>query len=200
VADPATGPLRICPVVLAGGQSRRMGRDKARLLLPGGETLLQRALGLFAALPALDGVELLPPRVSGPGGIADCGPACGPLGGLWAVSEHLRAAQVPCDGLLVVPVDMPLLQAAQLLSLCRAAQAGAPAACLGRYWLPLWLRLGEFSRAYLGRVAAGRGARSLCALFAALDGRQLPVPAGGWHCNVNRPQEFEQAITLIAAQ
>ncbi|WP_346837346.1 NTP transferase domain-containing protein [Microbulbifer sp. SAOS-129_SWC] len=195
--------LRICPLVLAGGQSRRMGRDKAALQLPGGETLLSRAINLLQSLPTVEGIEWLSPRVSGarPGGIADRGPARGPLSGLWAVSESLREAQVSCDGLLAVPVDMPLLQRTQLLTLCRAARAGASAACFGRYRLPLWLRLDDDGRSYLRRIAAGDGGgdASLGALLAALGGEQLPVPAGDWHCNVNRPEEFARVNARLDA-
>ena len=63
---------RACEVcILAGGRSRRMGRDKARLRL-GGVSLLARLKGLARALR-------LPARVIR----RDAVPRCGPLGGIF---------------------------------------------------------------------------------------------------------------------
>ena len=96
-------------VVLAGGRSRRMGRDKASLTLPDGRTLLDRQLAL---LDALGPTELFVSARSGqtlprPGSAAqrvnDDG-AAGPLGGIVAT---LRVTTAP--RLLVVAVDLPLL-------------------------------------------------------------------------------------------
>ncbi|HYP03315.1 MAG TPA: NTP transferase domain-containing protein, partial [Cyanobium sp.] len=55
MADPGPGedavaPLRAC--LLSGGQSRRMGRDKALLPHPGGGTWLEATLRLLAGLGA----------------------------------------------------------------------------------------------------------------------------------------------------
>jgi len=90
-------------VLIAGGQSRRMGRDK-RFLELGGQTLLQRALsvlqGLFAeVLVAL--AEPLP-QLAGPGYrvVTDLIPDCATLGGLYtglASASHARIFAVGCD-------------------------------------------------------------------------------------------------------
>ncbi len=178
-----------------------MGRDKAQLRLPGGESLLERAHRLLVGLPAPAGFEFLPAQISGAGGIADWGESRGPLSGLHAAAQILEEERPECAALLAVPVDMPLLQPAQLQQLCNAAlRSGARAACFGRYWLPLWLRLDADSRAYLHEVAVGRGDPSVRALFAACGGEQLPVPGGDWHWNVNRPDEFHRVIERIAEQ
>ncbi|WP_308366166.1 MULTISPECIES: NTP transferase domain-containing protein [unclassified Microbulbifer] len=186
--------MKVCPVVLAGGQSRRMGRDKALLQLPGGQTLLQRAQSLLSNLRARN-VEFLPPLVSGnrSGGIADSTVARGPLGGLHSVAEHLRREQIACDALLAIPVDMPLLGAEQLEQLCaEGVGSGERALCFGRCYLPLWLRLDESGRDYLqGAITPGNEA-SIKALIRESGGRQLEMPPGNWHLNVNRPQEFAE--------
>ncbi len=184
--------LRLCPVLLAGGRSRRMGRDKAQLQLPNGQTLLQRAESLLRGLNA-DGLQFLPPLVSGdrPGGIADRVPDSGPLGGIYSVAEYLREEKIPCDALLAIPVDMPLLQARQLRDLCVAgSSSGASAACFGRCYLPLWLRLDGRSRACLRELVRGEGEASVRELLGRLGGRQLEMPPGDWHINVNRAQDF----------
>ena len=177
-----------------------MGRDKAQLRLPGGESLLERAERMLAGLPAPAGLEFLPAQISGAGGVADWGKSRGPLSGLHAVAEMLERERPECAALLAMPVDMPLLQAAQLQLLCNAAlRSGARALCFGRYWLPLWLRLDANSRAHLREAALGRGDPSVRALFAACGGEQLPAPSGDWHWNINRPDEFNRAKERIAA-
>ena len=186
--------MKVCPVVLAGGQSRRMGRDKALLQLPDGRTLLQRAQSLLCSL-RVPGVEFLPPLVSGdrPGGIADSALARGPLGGLHAVAGHIRRENIACDALLVIPVDMPLLGVEQLEKLCAEGTGiEARALCFGRCYLPLWLRLDEFSLEYLQRAITSEKEASVKALIRELGGRQLEIPPGNWHRNVNCPQEFAE--------
>lgn len=99
-------------VVLAGGQSARMGRDKAELALAG-ETLLERQLKLAQAVGA---VELL---ISGRAGknysrfgcpvVADNFPQAGPLAG---IESALQVCRHPL--LLVLAVDMPQMTTAVL--------------------------------------------------------------------------------------
>ncbi|WOX04695.1 molybdenum cofactor guanylyltransferase [Microbulbifer pacificus] len=184
----------VCPVVLAGGLSSRMGRDKALLELPNGRTLLAQAKSLFDALDPPAGVEMLPTLVSGarPGGVPDRVVAAGPLGGLQAIADHLQQSQRGCEALLVVPVDMPLLSPALLRQLCVAGQALEQAVCFGDFYLPCWLPLDQRSGRYLEAAAMGNAVASLRALFGYLGCLQLPVPEGDWHLNVNGPQDFER--------
>lgn len=107
-------------VILAGGASRRMGKNKAELQLMG-KSLLQHqvdklhALGLQdimlsgAECPSLPGVRVIPDEYIGKG----------PLGGLHAC---LRAAQN--SACLVVSVDVPLIPTAALSHLCRTHNGG----------------------------------------------------------------------------
>lgn len=185
---------RVCPVVLAGGQSSRMGRDKALLELTNGRTLLQQAKSLFDDLSPPAGVDMLPTLVSGarPGGVPDRVQTAGPLGGLQAIADHLQQWQPDCDALLVVPVDMPLLSPALLRQLCMAGQTVEQAVCFGDFYLPCWLPLDQRGRRYLEAAAAGNAVASMRALFGYLGCMQLPVPEGNWHLNVNRPQDFER--------
>jgi molybdopterin-guanine dinucleotide biosynthesis protein A len=171
-----------------------MGRDKALLQLPGGQTLLQRAQSLLRSLRAPPGLQFLPPLVSGerPGGIADSAIARGPLGGLHTVSEYLQRENLNCDALLAIPVDMPLLEPQQLEQLCLAGlDSGERPVCFGDFYLPLWLPLSERSRSYLQEVVEEKQPASVRALLNQLGFRQLVAPAGNWNCNINHPQEFE---------
>ncbi|WP_299596114.1 molybdenum cofactor guanylyltransferase [uncultured Microbulbifer sp.] len=188
------GLRRVCPVVLAGGQSSRMGKDKALLKLSNGRTLLEQAKSVFDAMRPPEGVELLPTLVSGarPGGIPDRVPSAGPLGGLQAVARHLDQWELGCDALLVVPVDMPLLSPVLLQQLCAAGQTVEQAVCIGDFYLPCWLPINARSGKYLDAAATGNAIASMRALFGYLGCMQLPVPDGDWHLNVNRPEDFRR--------
>jgi molybdopterin-guanine dinucleotide biosynthesis protein A len=120
-------------VVLAGGRSRRMGRDKALLELAG-ETLAARAARRLAAV--CDEVGLadagrgsVPGFPSLPDG-AGQGPAAGILG---------AAAAYPGRALLVLACDLPDVPAG-LLSLLAAAGASsaAPSGGAADWVVPRW--------------------------------------------------------------
>jgi molybdopterin-guanine dinucleotide biosynthesis protein A len=110
----ATTPDAVLGVVLAGGQSRRMGRDKAALILEG-ETLVERAARRLAqacpeaivaggARPALESLESVP---DGPG----AGPVAGILG---AATAH------PGRSLLVLACDLPAVPVSLLEEIAHA--------------------------------------------------------------------------------
>lgn len=100
-------------VVLAGGQSQRMGRPKAGLQI-GGTTLLGHAVDtlLLCTYPVLvvgrSDHDELPPLALESELIFDSAPDQGPLSGL---VDGLRwhAARKECDVVLVVGCDMPFL-------------------------------------------------------------------------------------------
>lgn len=85
-------------VVLAGGQSSRMGTDKA-LLTWQGNTLLDHARSRLSDA----GCDAVVISRNDSGGIADLYPDCGPLGGMHAVIK----AHPQARGFLFLPVDMP---------------------------------------------------------------------------------------------
>jgi molybdopterin-guanine dinucleotide biosynthesis protein A len=91
--------------VLAGGQSTRMGRDKALLRL-GGQTLLERALALAHRIAPR--VAVLGPRekyaAAGERIIEDEFPGCGPLAGI-----HAALGTSETDLNLILSVDMPFV-------------------------------------------------------------------------------------------
>ena len=110
-------------VLLAGGKSSRMGRDKSALPV-NGEPLWQHQL---AVLRATEPAELF---ISGKsdGPYADCRveiladeiPDCGPLGGIATALRHCTS-----DFLLVLAVDMPAMTAEFLRSLVEDSQRTA---------------------------------------------------------------------------
>jgi molybdenum cofactor guanylyltransferase len=96
---------QISGFILAGGESSRMGRDKARLELGGMPLILRtaRLVESVAGAPAIignpDAHRTLGLRV-----IPDDWPGAGPLGG---IATALRAAPAPWN--LIVATDLPYL-------------------------------------------------------------------------------------------
>ena len=98
---------RIGAVILAGGESRRMGADKAALTLDG-QRFLDRIAGELSGWPerlvSVRSVDIAP-ACPGFASVADWFPGCGPLGGLHAALSACRS-----DYLLAVACDMPLFR------------------------------------------------------------------------------------------
>lgn len=105
------GERNRCALILAGGRSRRMGRDKA--LLPWGrETLLERAVRFWQTSGRVDRVLVaegtpgrLSPLPAGAEPVADRVPGQGPMGGLLAGFEASGA-----ELLYISAVDLPNLR------------------------------------------------------------------------------------------
>ncbi|MGE4367394.1 molybdenum cofactor guanylyltransferase [Thermomonas sp.] len=172
-------------LVLAGGRSSRMGRDKAALVWHG-KSLLRHMIDMLCLAGAARVV------VSGDypeyGGIPDVEHDLGPLGGLASV-----AAVLPDGPLLVVPVDMPMLS---VDALRRLVATGARCACFHGHMLPLRLQLDSRVRDWLATaLRLPQAGRSLHALHAAQGGIQLALPDGAasWLCNLNTPEQWREA-------
>ena len=168
-------------VVLAGGGSRRMGRDKAKLKVQKGTLADLMAEKLHA-------VGCAPVLLSGPGGIADRYPGRGPLAGLHAALGHAAGAAA----LLAVPVDMPGLRPQTLR---RLGQAPGAAAHYAGHTLPLKLAVTDGIRARLDALLRAPDADlSIRAFLAGLDVRVLPadaVPDDDW-INLNTPEHLRR--------
>jgi molybdenum cofactor guanylyltransferase len=97
----------IAAFILAGGQSSRMGRDKAMLEIDG-VTMLDRTIALMRGVrikPAVVGApQVFARAATALGVIEDEWPGAGPLGG---IASALRASQLPWN--LVVACDLPYL-------------------------------------------------------------------------------------------
>ena len=112
-------PIAVSAFVLAGGESSRMGRDKALLVLPTGETLLARALRLAKTAAAT--VKVVAPNahyseIAGVPVVEDVYRGCGPLAGI-----HAALSASSTDLNLVLGVDCPLVTPELLRFLVRIA-------------------------------------------------------------------------------
>ncbi|HZX80427.1 MAG TPA: molybdenum cofactor guanylyltransferase [Lysobacter sp.] len=173
--------LSFTGIVLAGGRSSRMGRDKALLEIDG-RTLLDRAIALLRDAGA---AEVL---VSGdrPGGIPDMIPGLGPVGGIASVLSRVD------DGpFMVMPVDMPALDV-DTLHLLLDATTRAPAAHFERHPLPWAARIDAARRERISELMAESRGPSMRALHAAWGGIELPAPRPALLRNVNAPADWAE--------
>lgn len=126
--------------ILAGGESSRMGRDKALLELEGAPLILRvaRLLETVVGAPTVVGYreEF---RALGLRTIADDAPGAGPLGG---IATALRTAHAPWS--LIVACDLPYLTQA---------------------WLEFLAKRALESRADVVMPMNERGAEPLCAVY-----------------------------------
>jgi len=183
-------------LVLAGGRSQRMQRDKAALEF-GGETQLARAVRLVARYAAQTFVSVRPdqrddaerrrfPQIVDR--LADLGPAAGILAAQEALPDHAW---------LVVAVDLPLLDAATLERLIGARDPAAVATAyrstedglpepLCAIWEPA-------SRAALAAfVAGGKSCPRKFLLNHAARLVELATPDA--LANVNTPSDYAAAL------
>lgn len=188
-------PQRTIGLLLAGGESRRMGTAKA-LLDFRGRPLWQRMRDLLLAA----GCERV--LISGdfprdiPEAIPDATPGIGPLGGIATIANTLHAADNAT--LLVVPVDLPLLDVATLRDLLQHDPQAA-AAHYATHALPARFRFDAAFRTALAACVADPDPRrrSLQALAARLHAEELPL--GDLSVisltNVNTPEEWRRVIS-----
>ena len=198
-------PLRAC--LLSGGESRRMGRDKALLPHPEGGTWLERTLLLLAQLNApitllsrhpdhLALAQQLAARLPAITALAEPPPWEGPL-----LALHRLMQQHPDEQLLLCPVDMPYLTLTALHQLLAAAGDAAAATSPTRLHLA---HDGERLQPLLGLVPSSAPVRNHLAAAVDHGERRLqswlatqtiqPVPLDPRAIrNVNRPEADQPA-------
>lgn len=188
-------------VVLAGGASRRMGRDKAALDL-GGRPLLAWAVDALRA--AFDEVVVVGPAeratlVPNVPVVADAYPGQGPLGGIATALRQLGAGRI-----FVAACDMPFLSPAlarYLAELAPEAAAVVPrtergieplCGCYGRACLPV------------AEDLLARGELAMAGLLAQVGARIVAPEEWGLHditgrslLNVNTVAEWEAARRIF---
>lgn len=184
-------------VVLVGGASRRMGRDKALLRLDG-ETLLARQIRVLrdaGASPVfIAGRHERRYEISGTRFLSDAPGAAGPMAGVVAA-----LTRCPAEHLAVVAIDLPRLRPALLRRLwlrCGRGRGAVPVHA-GRFE-PL-------AAIYPRGIAASFGAAARGGRFSLQDALKLAVARGEMVAqpltadesnelfNTNTPDEFSRA-------
>lgn len=179
-------------LILAGGQSRRMGQDKATLSLDG-KTMLHRAVEFWKkALPeapiyiAAGSPEHFDQLPEGVTPVYDLIPQKGPMGGL-----HTAFHQIPQELIWVSAVDMPLLNldAVALLDQKRCHCEDACVFTLNGRPEPL---LGLYRNTCLPEIEAmlAQDDNRMTALLSRLRTTQIPLKEADWVRNVNTPEDM----------
>lgn len=129
-------------VILCGGRSSRMGRDKALLSVGSGEVMLERVARRVSEVVAADRIvcvggpgQQLPELPAGIRILRDPEPHCGPLVGL---AVGLRELQSEAEAIFLCACDVPLLVpafVARMFELLGAREAAAVHD--GARWHPL---------------------------------------------------------------
>lgn len=206
--------------VLAGGQSSRMGEDKA-LIRFAGRPLVERALeilrgaGLTASIAgarAGSALQAFAPVV------ADAEAGLGPLSGICAAFESTEAQWA-----VFLPVDLPLMPAGLIAFLLDHARMTGRAVTLAsvngfaesfpavvdRAALPALRRELDAGRGgcFAGFQAACAGLNqpmTVVAVEMAVQAGQIAhpdgFPAARWFLNVNRPEDLRRAEACLAGR
>jgi molybdopterin-guanine dinucleotide biosynthesis protein A len=193
---------QIAGFVLAGGESSRMGRDKALLVLDG-VPLVARAVALVETVAGTASVIGHPEKFRSLqlAAIADDWPGAGPLGG---IATALRASESPWS--LVIACDMPYLTKAWLdflVTFALSSQADAVLPMNERGVEPLcgvyhkrcesaiWLALDRGTRKVTDGLAGVHMEHIEPAEWKAFDS------AGLLFKNMNSPADYEEAKAML---
>jgi molybdopterin-guanine dinucleotide biosynthesis protein A len=203
MSDRDPGGVLPVGVILAGGLSRRLGRDKAAVVL-GGRNLLARTVDLVGRLTPevlVIGRDPAPQGLTGVDWQLDDSPGLGPAGG---IATALRLTARPC---LVLSCDLPLMNEATLARLLAARAERGPAALLTTFFQPHTGYIEALVAVYepgalpvlSHALAAGR--KKLSAIFP--PHLRCHIPYGPDEAqvffNINHPADLSLARQLTAA-
>lgn len=198
-------PMNGGAIILCGGRSERMGRDKAALPFGPGETMLGRVVRLVCRVVPAERIicvaapgQAVPDLPDGVAIIHDSRPRGGPLVGLAA---GLAAMQHTADAVFAIGGDVPLLAPAlveRMFELLGDHQIAAPHDC--ERWHPL---VAVYRTEVLSTAESllDGGERSLVALLESCRTRRVNVdelrdadPDLASLTPCNTPAEFQAAL------
>jgi len=183
---------KIAGVVLAGGLSSRMGKDKTQLLLAD-KTLLARSVNLLEQT-SLDAVFVSGEHANYPH-IVDIYPQLGPLSGIHASVEFLFS---DFDAIFFIPVDMPLLSVAACTDLLAKFSQYPQGVFYQDSTFPFILPMDRAVQAYLAEIISveRKQARSMYRLFTTFNMQGIScLPTQSFRFqNSNTPEEWDNCL------
>ena len=179
-------------LILAGGQSSRMGQDKSQLLW-NGVPLYQHMAGLLDQA-GINRIMISSNHLQGANVIADKVPERGPLSGIHAALRQISDGQY----LIVVPVDMPLLPVEAIRQLSQEEHT-----CFYQdFTLPMLLSVtpGLRQQVECSIHSPNRRDYSLWKLHQAMQGQTLIMPESMLTAfgNANTPDDWQKCQRLAA--
>lgn len=188
--------MTLTGMLLAGGLSRRMGKDKAAIVVDG-ELLWQRQLSLLRALSptalwisARTAPTWCPPDAEV---VLDTAPSRGPLSGLAAALRRLQTSH-----LFALAIDLPQLSAEHLSKLWSLARPGSGVVPFnGEYYEPL-CAVYPAEAAMIAKESLNREDASLQHFVNTLVSRSRAQPYAlepqerSLYLNLNRPSDLDR--------
>ena len=195
-----TPVARLVGVVLAGGTSRRLGRDKAGESV-GDVRMIDRAVAALSGSCAE--VVVVSSRSDTPAGpwtrIPDTREPCGPLGGIEAALQY--ATRSGFDGAFVLACDLPLVDGTVIQSIAQAlgtTEASAPRRDGHPDFEPLCAAY-RTSCLPAARALLDSGVRAATALFDEVRGVRVEVPQDVF-LNVNTEDDLARAESVLSSR
>jgi len=197
-ADPGSGRDRVAAMhevmgaILAGGQSLRMGHDKAVLPMRDGRSMIEHVADALRAACSNDQIVVVGGAAIQARGwlhIDDQRPSAGPLGGIEAILASGLAREY-----LVCPCDIPAITSDVLRFALQKREAMATVLrVMGReHFEPLPARMAALALPVVRRLLDS-GARSVWRLMEGLPAAIVEIDAGRGDAlrNINTPEEFD---------
>ncbi|MEW6981404.1 molybdenum cofactor guanylyltransferase [Colwelliaceae bacterium 6471] len=181
-------------VILAGGKSSRMGKDKATLSIDN-ETMLERNTKLLESI----GVDQVVISRNEPGYLADLYPGHGPMAGIHSALNDTKCITKD-NALIIVPIDMPLLDHQLLTELVNCGQAMHCALYFSDYQLPLYLPNTMGNRDYAELVAKSDQDRSIKRFLNIINSASIKTTAIDKLHNMNNIEQWQQAVNELYEQ
>lgn len=188
-------------IVLAGGQSTRMGQDKSQLETLNNQNMLDFSQSLLKSI----GINHV--VVSGTKqGIADTVQHLGPVGGIYSVMSSQA-----CKAALIIPVDLPLMTPDVLANLKRAGELSQKATYFNDHALPLYLPNNVFTDMYFnqqfnqqaltslfehhcsGQSKNKKNGPSMKAMLSSMPHQAIRCQAPSTLTNTNTPEQWRAA-------
>jgi molybdopterin-guanine dinucleotide biosynthesis protein A len=188
--------LKLLGAVLAGGESRRFGSDKAAERI-GGTTLAARAAGTLARVfKDVVIVSSREPTTAEWPHVPDAREGCGPLAGIEAAL--LRARELRLDGAFILACDLPLVDEATVRAVVGALKSRLAAAPVREGEPGMEALCAPYRLECLPFVsrALDRGDLAVHALFQSVGGVTIRLPTGSF-LNVNTPADHERATAVL---
>jgi molybdopterin-guanine dinucleotide biosynthesis protein A len=174
-----------------------MGKDKSQLQI-GEVSLLQQGLNLLEVVGS--DLILLSGDEGKPLSVPDILPQCGPPGGLYACLEHLsNIGKLDDSPLLIIPVDMPKLDADVITTLLNS-MPGQQACHFKGEVFPCVVRASESLRENLQQLFSEShelgGKRSMRAVLEFCNSKQISKALFTEEVfrNINTPEDYEKAL------